>query len=100
MPIGLKESVAALFAQLDEGTVSFADGEAEQPARAVFRQVLSGLPKPVVEGEVAKGEGVAIDFSDPSAIADAIAAEVAAASAAGEVISYTTALQRAKSKGA
>lgn len=102
LPIGLRERAVALFAQLDEGTVSFADAGAtvEQPAREALRGLLAAIPTPVVTGEIAKGHAAAVDFADPLAIAGAITAEISAAAGAGETISPAEALQRIHTKGA
>lgn len=102
LPIGLRGRAVALFAQLDEGTVSFADAGAtvEQPAREALRGLLAAIPTPVVTGEIAKGEAASVDFADPLAIAGAITAEISAAAGAGETISPAEALQRIHTKGA
>jgi D-alanyl-D-alanine dipeptidase len=62
--------------------------------RAAFRSLLSNLPLPVVQRELATGE--AIDFSDVGEVATAIKSEIEKAKAQGETISPIVAAQRIK----
>jgi len=64
LPIGLKATATALFADLGEDELTFADGEEtkKMSPRAAFRDLLEKLPIPVVTDELAKGD--AVDFAD------------------------------------
>ncbi|WP_286202983.1 peptidase [Rhizobium lusitanum] len=94
LPVGLKPLVTAIFADLDNGVLSFSeDGESKSlSAREGFRQLLGKLPVPVATGEVAAGDGP--DFSDPAHVKDAINTEIEAARGRGETISPAEAAMR------
>lgn len=87
LPIGLQGVATAMFADLSDGAVSFSDaGQAKSMSqREALRHILDNLPLPVVQGELAKGDGP--DFSDPSHVADAINTEIEAARGRGETLS-------------
>lgn len=94
LPAGLKPLATAIFADLDEGVLSFSeDGEEKTlSAREGFRKLLSKLPAPVSTKEVAAGDGP--DFSDPVHVKDAIIMEMKAAQERGEPISPAVAAMR------
>lgn len=94
LPVGLRPLATAIFADLDDGVLSFSeDGEEKSlSAREGFRQLLNKLPLPVKTGEVATGDGP--DFSDPVHVKDAIVAEMKAAQDRGEPISPAVAAMR------
>ena len=94
LPAGLKPLATAIFADLDDGVLSFSeDGEEKSlSAREGLRQLLSKFPAPVSTGEVATGDGP--DFSDPVHVRDAIVAEMKAAQDRGEAISPAVAAMR------
>ncbi|ODN71182.1 hypothetical protein [Methylobrevis pamukkalensis] len=101
LPVGLKETAVALFGELDDEVLTFADGDGEVTTspRAAFRDLLAKLPVPVQTGDFAGTEDAdALDFADPVALADAITAEMAKASAAGAPIDVHQALARISPK--
>ncbi|RJF94811.1 peptidase [Oleomonas cavernae] len=102
LPIGMQATATALFSQLDDGTLSFADGGETKAStgRQAFRDLLAGLPLPVVTKEIAGGKAHSVDFADPVAIAGAINTEIEDAKKKGETISPADALDRLKQKGA
>jgi hypothetical protein len=87
LPIGVKDLATALFSELGEDSISFSDAGEEKALspRDGFRLLLERLPLPVVQGELAKGDGP--DFSDPQHVANAINTEIHAAKARGENLS-------------
>ncbi len=98
LPIGLKDVTTAMFADLSDGTVSFSDAgqNKSMSQREALRHILDNLPLPVVQGELAKGDGP--DFSDPTHVADAIKTEIEAARGRGETISPAEAGMRLQRK--
>ncbi len=99
LPVGLKPQALALFADLSDEAVTFADGDqtiATTPRQA-FRDLLAKLPVQAPLGEIAKGDGP--DFSDPVAASTAIKQEITAAASQGETISPADAAARIKAKG-
>ena len=100
LPIGLQATATALFSELDDEELTFADGRETKKTspRAAFRDLLEKLPVPVVTGELASGEGV--DFADYNAVAGALVTEMETAKAKGETISPAEAQARLKNKAA
>lgn len=96
LPKGLEDVAVALFADLGEDVISFADGDdtREMAPREAMRELLSSLPVPVITGEIAKGAAGSVDFSDPIQIAEAITSEIRAAEARGETLSAADAAAR------
>lgn len=96
LPIGLAATATALFADLGDGALSFADGDETRQTtpRDAFRTLLEQLPVPVSTEEIARGGNTGVDFSDPVAIASAITAEIQTAKSTGEDISPADALAR------
>lgn len=98
LPVGLKDAATAIFSELDESELIFSEGneEVKTTGRAALRDLLSKIPRPVVTGELATGDGP--DFSDPEHVAAAITSEIANAKVKGEEISHATALARLKNR--
>ncbi len=98
LPIGLQATATALFADLGEEELTFADGDEtrKMTPRAAFRDLLEKLPVPVVTDELARGD--AVDFSDVEQISAAINDEIKAASDKGEKISSAEAAMRLKNR--
>jgi len=98
LPIGLQATATALFADLGEGELTFADGDEtrKMTPRAAFRDLLEKLPVPVVTDELATGD--AVDFSDAEQFSAAITDEIKAASGKGESISSAEAAMRLKNR--
>ncbi|SIR42762.1 hypothetical protein SAMN05880590_1315 [Rhizobium sp. RU35A] len=95
LPAGLKDLATALFADLGaDDTMSFSDGGEERSLtpRDGLRQLIERLPLPVVQGELATGDGP--DFSDPAHVATAITTEIETARARGEHLSAAEAGMR------
>ncbi len=87
LPVGLKGLATALFNDLGHEAISFSDaGEDKQMTpREGLRLLLERLPVPVVQGELATGDGP--DFSDPLHVSEAIKTEIETAKARGETLS-------------
>lgn len=98
LPIGLQASAAALFSELDDGELTFSEGDQEVKTspRAAFRDLLTKLPKPVATGELALGDGP--DFSDPTHVQEAIETEIRKAEEKGEKLSPAAAAMRLKAR--
>lgn len=94
LPVGLKDLATALFSDLGNDAISFSDdGEDKKLSpREGMRLLLERLPLPVVQGELATGDGP--DFSDPVHVSGAITTEIAAAKARGETLSPAEAAMR------
>jgi hypothetical protein len=94
LPIGLQATATALFADLGEEELTFAEGTETKKTtpHAAFRVLLDGLPVPVVTKELASGDGP--DFSDPQQVADAITGQIKAAADKGDTISVPEAARR------
>lgn len=98
LPIGLQAAATALFSELNDGTLTFSEGDhtMETTPREAFRDLLQKLPVPVTTGEVATGDGP--DFSDPAHVQVAIETEIREAKARGETISPATAAMRLQTR--
>ncbi len=98
LPIGLQATATALFSEMGDDELTFSEGDQEvkTSGRAAFRNLLSKIPKPVSEREIATGDGP--DFSDPEHVAAAITTEIQAAKEKGEDIGHATALARLKAR--
>ncbi|MFN3319944.1 MAG: peptidase [Allorhizobium sp.] len=98
LPIGLKDVATAVFADLSDGAISFSEGDQAKTMsqRDALRHILNNLPLPVVQGELAKGDGA--DFSDPNHVAEAIKTEIEAARGRGETMSPAEAGMRLQHK--
>lgn len=97
LPAGLQATATALFAELGDETISFADGDEtrEVSRRDAFRDLLAKLPQPVTPGEISAEAGASsIDFSDQIEVAAAIGDEIEKAKARGETLSPADALGR------
>lgn len=94
LPKGLQATATALFADLGDDELTFADGEDTQKTtpREAFRDLLTKLPVPVSTTEFADGE--AVDFADAEAVAAAVNKEVQSAKAKGETITPAVAASR------
>ena len=99
LPVGLQPLTTALFAELGEDVVSFADGDEQRQSspREMLRTLLTALPQPVETRMLGQG-AEPLDFADTSATTEAINAEVAAARAEGRAISPAEALGRLRVK--
>lgn len=87
----------ALFAELGDEVISFADGDEmrELAPRQAFRDLLAKLPQPVKPGELAADQDTgSIDFSDQLEVTAAINSEIARAKERGEDLSPADALGR------
>lgn len=95
-----RAAVVGLMAALDgEATIELGEGEAE-PAGAVLRRFLAGLPARVDFAEKARDErGGEVDPSDAVKLAEAAGALVAAEAAKGVTLDIATAVRRV-AKGA
>lgn len=98
LPIGLQATATALFADLGDEELTFADGDETRKTtpRAAFRDFLEKLPVPVVTDELTRGD--AVDFSDVEQITVAINDEIRAAADKGEAISSAEAAMRLKNR--
>jgi hypothetical protein len=98
LPIGLQAQATAMFAELSDDSVTFADGDQQKSMspHAMFADLLGKLPVPVITGEIARGGDDPVDFSDAQGAATAINAEIAKAKAAGETITPAEAAGRLK----
>ncbi len=98
LPIGLQATATAVFADLGDDELTFADGEEEKKMspRSAFRDLLGKLPIPVVTDELAKGD--AVDFADAEQVTQAIDTEIEAARAKGETLSPAAALGRIQAR--
>ncbi len=97
LPAGLQATATALFAELRDDAISFADGDEtrELTSRGAFRDLLTKLPQPVKPGEISAELGASsIDFSDQVEVASAIVDEIEKAKARGETLSPADALGR------
>lgn len=94
LPKGLQATATALFADLGDEELTFADGDDTQTTtpREAFRDLLTKLPVPVSTTEFADGD--AVDFADAEAVAAAVEKEVQAAKAKGEIITPAVAASR------
>ena len=94
MPVGLQATATALFSELGDDDLTFSEGDetVETSPRAAFRDLLAKLPKPLMTGEFATGDGP--DFSDPVYVASAIETEIAKAAEKGETLSPAAAAMR------
>ena len=99
LPIGLKATATALFADLGDEVLTFSDGDEEKTTtpRDAFRSLLQSLPKPVVTQELANGDP-GVDFSDTEQVTAAIAKEIEDAKAKGQAISPAEAAGRLRAK--
>jgi hypothetical protein len=95
LPVGQKGHLEAVFADLSDDAVTFAEGDDQVTLspRAALKELISKLPEPVTRGELAAGEG-AVDFSDTVAVSVAIGTEMKKAEAAGEKITPVEANRR------
>ncbi|MCD1634482.1 peptidase [Martelella mediterranea] len=94
LPVGLQATATALFSELGDDDLTFSEGDetVETSPRAAFRDLLAKLPKPLMTGEFATGDGP--DFSDPVYVASAIETEIAKAAEKGETLSPAQAAMR------
>lgn len=94
LPKGLQATATALFADLGDEELTFADGDDTQTTtpREAFRDLLTKLPVPVSTTEFADGD--AVDFADAEAVAAAVEKEVQSAKAKGEIITPAEAASR------
>ena len=98
LPIGLQASALALFSELGDEELTFSEGDQEVKTtpRAIFRDLLTKLPKPVTTGELANGDGP--NFSDASHVQEAIETEMRKAGERGEQLSPAAAAMRLKAR--
>ena len=98
LPVGLQAGAEALFSELGDEELTFSedDEEVKTSPRAAFRDILSKLPKPVMTGEIATGDGP--DFSDPLHVQEAIETEIRKADERGEKLSPAAAAMRLKAR--
>ena len=98
LPIGLRATATAVFADLGDDELTFADGDEtkKMSSRAAFRDMLEKLPVQVETGELAKGDS--IDFADAEQVTQAVDAEMEAAKAKGETISPAAAMGRIQAR--
>jgi hypothetical protein len=96
LPIGLQATATALFAEMGDEELTFADGadQVKTSPRGALRSLLEKLPVPVATGELATGDGP--DFSDRLVVAAAITTEIRDAAGKGETISPIEAARRLK----
>lgn len=101
LPKGLLPTAVALFGELGDGQVSFAEGDATKTGspRQALRALISQLPLPVETRELVKGDDVSVDFADGKAVADAITTEIRAVAETGKEISPADALVRIRERG-
>lgn len=99
LPVGLQPLTTALFAELREDVVSFADGDETRQSspREMLRTLLTALPQPVETRMLGHG-AEPLDFADAEATTEAINAEVRAVAAEGRTITPAEALGRLRAK--